>query len=74
MEEGFEKENPTDSLIRLAFAAKTFKCIKNLQAAGIAYFDIGHIYFREGRLEEAINCYSKSIFYAYSGLKVSNVR
>ena len=48
IEEGFEKENSTDSLLRLGFAANVFKYVNNLQAVGIAYYDIGHIYFREG--------------------------
>lgn len=61
MEEGYEKEDFTSSIFSLNRAITIFKYINNISAVGMAYFDIGNLYFGELKFVEAIENYSISL-------------
>lgn len=61
MEEGYENEDFTSSLFSLSRAVKIFKYINNISALGMAYFDMGNLYFGKENFEEAIERYSFSL-------------
>ncbi|EAR95775.2 transmembrane protein, putative (macronuclear) [Tetrahymena thermophila SB210] len=73
MEEGYEREDFASSLFSLNQAVTIFKYINNISAVGMAYFDIGNLYFGQEKFEEAIERYSISLSCGFQQFEVTSI-
>ncbi|KAL4508222.1 hypothetical protein ABPG72_021595 [Tetrahymena utriculariae] len=73
MDEGYEREDFASSLFSLNQAVTIFKYINNISAVGMAYFDIGNLYFGQEKFEEAIERYSISLSCGFQQFEVTSI-
>ncbi|KAL4453616.1 hypothetical protein ABPG74_009512 [Tetrahymena malaccensis] len=73
MEVGYEREDFASSLFSLNQAVTLFKYINNISAVGMAYFDIGNLYFGQEKFEEAIERYSISLSCGFQQFEVTSI-